>query len=246
MSLLPNVYLDEEEPEEEDEALDSSILSKSTGLNLLMNAEDEEEEDEEFEPHTLKINEGSPEFLESESAINNNPWDLISWMNYIEEVQNDRGGQLTLSEAYSKFLEQFPYSVKICKAYAKFSIDTGDYQQANYIFNTCLMKCRSVSLWELYLQLIQKKTVGSLSSKYHTNFEIEKKKYVGELERALENVGMCCNSGSIWRQYIDFINDWPEIESTDKSQKIDALRKIYRRVVTTPLLLASTCFESTL
>eukprot|EP01041_Mallomonas_annulata_P001032 gene1032-2022_t len=210
LALVQNVNFDEEEDEEEDEPLPA------------------------FQPAPEPvIDYGSSAFIESQRAISNDCWDINAWILFIEEAEAGRSGVVSVTDAYQRFVNQFPRASRYWRLFADHYIQKEEYQSAEELFRKCLTKCRSVGLWQSYLEMIKKKTIDR-TSQYSDNYLKEKEAYKLAFEKALENIGQSLESNIIWRKYIDFIKNWPELTDLDKGRKLNALREVYRRAVCTP------------
>ena len=246
------MLLDEEDPEEINEEIDLKALKSNQNpisiipSLLLHENEEEEEEDEEIssmEIATLmnvnqseveKVKPASSNFLESEQNIQTDPWDISSWSMYIEEAENNRSGNVLLTAAYEKYLSQFPRDSTTWVKYATHYLDKGDMVAAEDVFKRSLKFSNSIITWEAYLKLIKRRSVDKVS-KYSDFFESEKKIMNNSFEKAIDAVGKSIRSSSIWRLYLDFALDWPEVVEADAANKLKTLREIYRNSLCTPM-----------
>ena len=208
--------------------------------SLLPDAEDEVEEEEDeplpfFEPTPdVSVERGSAEFAEAQRIISNDCWAVSAWMVFIEEVEAGRGGSITIVEAYQKLLAQFPRSGRFWRLLANYYIDKEEYAAAEDIFKKSLQKCRSVGLWQSYLTMMRKKTIQNYpvnSEHYQKERDILKSAF----DKAIDNIGMSLESNIIWKEYLNFVKDWPENGDLDKGRKLKALRDIYQRAICTPI-----------
>lgn len=168
----------------------------------------------------------SAEYLESVDAIAADPWDISSWMLYLEEVeQGGAGGVVTVPMAYRRFLTQFPLSAMFWKKLIELYIKGSEYALARDALDTCLNDCRNVDLWRLHLSLI-------VSSGRETTFSgLE-----AEFERAVASVGYCMTSSPIWLDYVQFLRDTPVPDNNvlEAGKKVAALRSLLQRAVCVP------------
>lgn len=206
--------------------------------SLLFREEDDKEEDDaaivdltSMKKDTSSVM--SEEFTEAQAAIINDKWDTYNWLVYIEEADNYRSGSTSIAEAYQKFLQQFPRSGKFWKTLADYYVRTNDLTSAEHIFSKSLLKCRCVSLWQSYITYVKKKQV-QLRNECNLSKDDEKKNIVTSFELALSNIGLFTESDEIYREYIDFIKEWPESKDLENEQKLFSLRSIYHRAITVP------------
>jgi cleavage stimulation factor subunit 3 len=177
----------------------------------------------------------SAECTEALSAIATDPWDISSWIIYLEEVEQGRGGTNDLNDAYNRLLTQFPRSAKFWKKYIEFNIPFNESKKIEELFNQCIEKCRSIELWELYLSFIKNTSIKSSQNAQPEQIDLKRKKIENAYEKAIANIGMAFNSYSIWKEYINFIRSWPEISVGDAGRKLNTLRKIYQFALTIPM-----------
>lgn len=168
----------------------------------------------------------SAEYLESVDAIAADPWDISSWMLYLEEVEQGRaGGVITVPVAYRRFLAQFPLSAMFWKKLIEHYIKVSEFALAREALNTCLDDCRNVDLWRLHLSLIK-------SSGKDTTFGCLE----AEFERAVASVGYCMTSSPIWLDYLQLLRDTPVPDNNvlEAGKKVAALRSLLQRAVCVP------------
>ncbi len=206
--------------------------------NLLFREEDDKEEDDATLVDLLTVtkdtsNITSEEFTEAQSAIISDKWDTYNWLVYIEEAENSRSGSISVSDAYKKFLHQFPRSGKFWKSLADYYIRIDDLISAEQIFHKSLLKCRCISLWQSYITFVKKKQIQSRNEGNLSKDE-EKKNIITSFELALSNIGLFVESDEIYREYIDFIKEWPESKDLENEQKLFTLRSIYHRAISVP------------
>lgn len=151
--------------------LDSTkLFSTKTSDNVLLSLvkkavdfeDDEDEEEDEpipifIPPPEPEIDNGSAEFIEAQLAIKNDPWNVNGWLIFVEEVEMGRGGGMSIADAYQSFLAQFPRSGRYWRLLADYYIQREEYNLAEDVFRKCLLKCRSIGLWQSYLEMIRKK-----------------------------------------------------------------------------------------
>jgi cleavage stimulation factor subunit 3 len=150
-------------------------------------------------------------------------------------VEQGRGGAVTPEEAFTRFLERFPLAFKVWRQYADFYKRKQDYKQAETIYLKCLDNCRSVQLWVDYLNMLRFTSLEKLNKNDEKQYGIARQFFESAIERAIESVGMSSDATSLWRLYIDFVRDYPELGSADPGRKIQALRKIYQHAICIPM-----------
>jgi cleavage stimulation factor subunit 3 len=221
---------------------------------ILGENEEEEEEDEplgpnfnafdnlsnQFESQTQDLSKSSPEYYESLEAIELDCWDISSWIVFLEEVEQGRGGGLSVTQAYSKILVHFPLSSMLWKKVVDYHILDKNYVLADEALSKCLAKCRSVELWQSYILLTKAKTVDSItliSSSTSGLYFSEHAKLVSAFERAVDSVGSSLGAAVLWQDYISFIRNGCVFDNNfiEVGKKLSALRSIFQRAVCVPM-----------
>lgn len=177
----------------------------------------------------------STEFTEAQVAIAEDKWDISSWVVYLEEVENQRGGVVSVPESYDKFLQCFPRAAKFWKRLSDYYRSMGDMTNAESTLKKGAKICWNVDLWLTYLSFLldgYRNTVdrkASMDELHH-----ERTKCDREFGIAVDHIGLSVDSYHLWRTYVEFIRSWPEQSPLDATKKINTLRKIYQRAVCTP------------
>eukprot|EP01039_Chlorochromonas_danica_P004320 gene4320-4741_t len=180
----------------------------------------------------------STEFKEALEAIEIDPWDVSSWMIFIEEVTAGRAGGsvVTVAQAYERMLTQFPRSAKTWKAYADYHFSQNEDSAAEEVLRRGSVQCWNVELWLYYLSFLRAKFSQALHDKVSSEAIATLKSHCEtSFESAVDQVGWAVDSLSLWRAYLDFLSSWPENDSLETSKKVTALRTLYRRLLCTPV-----------
>lgn len=176
----------------------------------------------------------SGEFQEASQLVLVDCWNVNAWLIMVEEVERGRGGNTSTVEVYTQFLDQFPRATKIWRSLIEFYLRRDDVGSAEDAFKSCLNKCRSADLWISYLALIKSRNIDKIS-KHSEHYGNAKKIVEAAFERAVENIGTMSEAGVVWRKYIDFVKEWPDMSPMDAGIKMKMLRGIYQRVVCLPV-----------
>jgi hypothetical protein len=232
-----------EDAEEYDEPLNASAMNTS-GI-LLGAVEDEQDEVDEQLPMDLadsgaqdmiKGHISSAECVDALSAITTDCWDISSWIIYLEEVQQGRGGDTTIEEAYGKILAQFPRSAKFWLNLAQHYLSVGDVRHAEETFSKSVIVCRSIELWRAYLNHLTAIFQETLKYTVQTEqYVTTRAKCETAFEQACDNVGLWLGAYPIWRGYIDFVKCLPETGMIEAGKKLHMLRGVYQRAVSVAL-----------
>jgi cleavage stimulation factor subunit 3 len=159
------------------------------------------------------------------ARLQESPHDPEGWKRLIDSAETS-GNIARIREAFDALLKQYPNTAAAQTAYIKHFLDSPTtYGEAEELLNKFLRTSPSVELWKFYLDYVRRMNTGPSTR------ETVRKAY----DYALNHVGQDRDSGSIWAEYIQFLNV-PETSNTwENQQKMDALRKVYRRAVQIPL-----------
>ncbi len=197
-------------------------------------------DEEEYDEPLLAINENnmehsadmSTEYIESVDAIAADCWDISSWIIFLEEVEHSRGGNgINVAQAYSRILTQFPRSAILWKRMIDRSITDEDWQSVHDAFACCLVQCRSVDLWKLYLGVLSKTATESSADSIEAHKKLE-----AAYDEALDNVGYCLDAASLWQDCINCVRASSAAESfVEVGKKLAKLRRLYQRAAVVPM-----------
>lgn len=216
---------------EEEEEEDQPIL---TGKAALL----QDEEDEEDEPLALRsslalhsLNIISQEFIDAQTQLAANPWDLSAWMAFLDEVENGKGGSMTFPEAYEKFLERFPSASKFWLKLAFYYNSSSDFDRARDSLFRGTRECWDVDIWVEYLEsLVNSFWLTSSSDQISGNLD----SIIFEFDSAIERLGYSIFSLRLWRANIQFLKALVAKYPSDTS-KTQLLRQKLNRAISIPL-----------
>ncbi|KAJ7855761.1 Suf-domain-containing protein [Mycena olivaceomarginata] len=133
----------------------------------------------------------------------------------VEKGLDEASGCGTPSEI--ALLKQYPDTASAQTAYIKHFLESPSLfarNDAEELFKKFLKPSPSVELWKLPLHYVCR---------------------MNAFDFALSHIGQDRDSGSIWAEYIQFLNQVETSNPREAQQKMNALRKVYHRAVQTPL-----------
>ncbi|KAI8772672.1 cleavage stimulation factor subunit 3-like [Biomphalaria glabrata] len=163
--------------------------------------------------------------VKAEKRIQAYPYDTEAWSILIRDAQIRKIEDARV--IYERLVEQFPNAGKYWKIYIEHELKLKNFERVEKLFQRCLIKVLNIELWKLYLNYI-KETKGSLPS--------YREKMAQAYDFALEKIGMDIMSYQIWAEYISFLKSVEAIGSYAENQRITAVRKVYQRGVTNPMI----------
>lgn len=181
----------------------------------------------------------SSEYLEAFQGIQSDPYDTTSWNILLEEVEKGNGGTASVVETFSRFLKQFPRAARVYGRLAEHHVKTNNAAAAEELLCKEVGKLRHVDLWMQYLKIMKRQVSGdrggTATAKDKADQQhLARRAYESAFDRALDNVGYSIESGPIWKDYIDFLRDYPEAQM-DPAKKMAAIRKAYQRALCVPM-----------
>ncbi|VDM52621.1 unnamed protein product [Angiostrongylus costaricensis] len=163
--------------------------------------------------------------LTPERRIELNPFDIDAWNLILRESQARPIDQAR--NFYEKLVTQFPNAGRYWKAYIEHELRGKNFENVENLFNRCLVKVLNIDLWKCYVFYVRE-TKGHLSS--------FREKMAKAYDFALDKVGLDMNSYSIYSDYISFLKTVPAVGQYAENQRISAVRKIYQRGISTPMV----------
>jgi len=163
--------------------------------------------------------------VKAEKRIAAFPYDTEAWSILIRDAQIRKIEDAR--ETYERLVEQFPNAGKYWKIYIEHELKVKNFERVEKLFQRCLIKVLNIDLWRLYLNYI-KDTKGILPS--------YREKMAQAYDFALEKIGMDILSYQIWSEYINFLKSVEAVGSYAENQRITAVRKVYQRGVTNPMM----------
>ncbi|XP_058808980.1 pre-mRNA-processing factor 39 isoform X2 [Phymastichus coffea] len=164
-----------------------------------------------------------PELEKYWKAVNDDPSDFTGWTYLLQYVDQENDAEAA-REAYSKFLERYPYCYGYWRKYADYEKKKGDPERVQTVFDQGLKAISlSVDLWLHY--------INHCKVLYEKNEEKMREQY----ERAIDACGLEFRSDRLWESYIKW-----ETENK-RHAKVMA---IYDRLLNTPTLGYMSHFES--
>lgn len=164
--------------------------------------------------------------LEDQLKVNDR--DIGSWLTLIQHViAKDKTEQVRA--IYEQCLKIFPFLERIWIGYIQYELNRGEFDKVEELFKRCLFQSTGVALWQCYVGYIRRK------NNLITGGEEARRVIFQAYDLAVSKVGQDPLSGSLWEEYIQFIDDWKPGSSWDEQPKFDLKRKVLKRALTIPL-----------
>lgn len=156
------------------------------------------------------------------------PLDYGAWLELISLVETKNKAE-QVHDVFERFLARFPTALPQWIRYINNLLARGDNAHAEELFARSLTLCQLVALWLVYTAYIRR------THDVFTGGEQSRKVVFDAFSVAADNVGLDIDSGELWQQYIEFIDNWRPSTQWEQQQKIDLLRKVYHRCVKLPI-----------
>uniref|UniRef100_A0A183CKR1 mRNA guanylyltransferase n=1 Tax=Globodera pallida TaxID=36090 RepID=A0A183CKR1_GLOPA len=160
--------------------------------------------------------------LSPERRIELNTFDVDAWSLLLRESQARPIDQVR--SFYEKIVTQFNNAGRYWKAYIEHELRAKNFDNVETV--KCLVRVLNIDLWKCYVFYV-KETKGHLAS--------FREQLAQTYDFALEKVGLDFQSYSIYLDYVTFLKSVNAVGQYAENQKITAIRKIYRRGLSTPM-----------
>jgi cleavage stimulation factor subunit 3 len=163
-----------------------------------------------------------------EDDLVENPQDVDKWRALIGELKSKEKLD-DLRAAYEKMVVQFPTSAEVWIDYLDTEQSHDEFYKVEQLFARCLAKVLNVNLWNYYLGYVRRiNNVNNDGEKAITTIS-------QAFEFVLDRIGHDKASGKLWADYINFIKTKEASSPWEQQQRMDLLRKTYRRAICIPL-----------
>ena len=199
------------------------------------------EEPERSNPPSPRLPPGVDERVRGLRArIEVDRYDTAAWESLLMELRQRalapgslEGVQSALRETYDGLLETFPRSALHWRGYCEFEMVRGTPAAVKVLFGKCLLSCRNVELWRVYLRFI----LGGNDVGKPQGVAAVRQAY----EFTLDHVGEDINAGPVWQEYLRFLKGtepallFPGAPGGNaESMRMSAVRRAYKRSVIVP------------
>ncbi|GJJ07957.1 hypothetical protein Clacol_002164 [Clathrus columnatus] len=165
-----------------------------------------------------------PEYEALQKRLEKNRFDPTSW-NRLIDLAEESGDLEKIKQAYESLLSAYPNIADAQIAYLEHFMQPGLYPHAEALFNRFLRPSPSVQLWKFYLTYVRRMNADPST----------RDMVIKAYEFSLLYIGQDKDSSEIWREYLDFLKAGETHNTWEEQQKMDALRRVYQRVVQIPL-----------
>ena len=188
-------------------------------------------------PHTplCGMQASSAERQAYEHAVSQEPRLPGPWMELMAYVRQS-GDLNDICDVYDRFLEHFPQASAQWIEYVNLALSQSNFDQADAIFVRCLRSTLSMDLWKVYLAYVRRvHPLPPFTGEENSPRDQTRRILEASYEYALKHIGWDRDSGPIWQDYIQLVREREARGAWQEGQKMDQLRRIYQRAVSTPM-----------
>ncbi|EGV60354.1 mRNA 3'-end-processing protein rna14 [Yamadazyma tenuis] len=162
-----------------------------------------------------------------EDDLKANPLDYAKWNKLIKQVvAKDKEEQIR--KTFDKYLSIFQYDGKQWCTYITYEMSRQDFLKVQELFSKCITVVDNVELFRLYVSYVRR--VNDVI----TGGEKARGIVIQAFEFAVNRVGIDLRSGDLWTDYLDFLKSWTPSASWEQQQKLDLIRKVYKKMLVIP------------
>lgn len=107
-------------------------------------------------------------------------------------------------------------------------MNRGEFQKVESLFHQCFLITDNVELCRLYVSYVRR--VNDVI----TGGEKARGTVIQAFEFAINKVGIDINSTALWNDYLEFLKSWTPAASWEQQQKVDLIRKVYKKFLIVP------------
>ncbi|XP_077265625.1 pre-mRNA processing factor 39 [Temnothorax americanus] len=164
-----------------------------------------------------------PELEKYWKAVNEDPSDFTGWTYLLQYVDQENDAEAA-REAYTKFLERYPYCYGYWRKFADYEKKKGNSENVQTVFDQGLKAISlSVDLWLHYINHCK------------TVYEKDEEKLREQYERAIQACGLEFRSDRLWESYIKWESE---------AKRLSRVTALYDRLLSTPTLGYTSHFEA--
>lgn len=162
-----------------------------------------------------------------EDDLETNPLDYNKWMKYLDYVVA-KDNQEQVRKAFERYLDIFKFDGVQWNKYIKYELSRGEKEKAEALFQKCFAITENVDLCRLYVDYVRSVT------DMITGGDKARGTIIQAFEFAIEKTGIDVQSDGLWQDYINFIKSWTPGANWEQQQKIDLIRKVYKKALVIP------------
>ncbi|KAK6204334.1 uncharacterized protein RJT21DRAFT_123605 [Scheffersomyces amazonensis] len=162
-----------------------------------------------------------------EEDLEQDPLDYGKWNRLIKSVvAKDKEEQVR--SVYDKYLSIFKFDGNQWCNYINYELSRDELEKVETLFQRCFSITDSVELCRLYVAYVRRVKDVRIGG------EKARGTIIQAFEFAIDKVGLDLSSGKLWNDYIEFLKDWTPSATWEQQQKVDLIRKVYKKYLVIP------------
>ncbi|RCK55300.1 mRNA 3'-end-processing protein RNA14 [Candida viswanathii] len=162
-----------------------------------------------------------------EEDLETNPLDYSKWQRLIDQLII-KDNQEQVRNTFDKYLKIFRFDGASWCKYIKYELNRGEKEKVETLFQECLDLTDNVELYRVYVDYVRSVT------DFVTGGEKARATVIQAFEFAINKVGMDILSDTLWQDYIGFLKSWSPTANWEQQQKVDLIRKAYKKFLIIP------------
>lgn len=162
-----------------------------------------------------------------EDDLDLNPLDYTKWNRLIQQVLN-KDKEEQVRNVFTKYLSIFKTDGKQWCNYINYELNRGEFKKVESLFQQCFPIFDNVDICRLYVAYVRR--VNDVI----TGGEKARGVVIQAFDFAVGKVGIDIESGDLWNDYLEFLKSWTPVASWEQQQKVDIIRKVYKKFLVNP------------
>ncbi|KAI5953983.1 RNA14 [Candida margitis] len=162
-----------------------------------------------------------------EDDLEINPLDHSKWIKLLDQIVA-KDNQEQVRKLFEKYLGIFKFDAVQWNKYIKYELSRGEKEKAEALFQKCFAITEGVDLCRSYVDYVR--TVTDMI----TGGDKARGTIIQAFEFAIDKVGIDVQSDGLWQDYISFLKSWTPGANWEQQQKIDLIRKVYKKALVIP------------
>ncbi|CCF55473.1 hypothetical protein KAFR_0A00350 [Kazachstania africana CBS 2517] len=163
--------------------------------------------------------------------INESPTDILLYFQLIQLYEINESYD-KIKSIYDNLNDIFPYYTPIWSLQLLNDLQRDEFDSVEVTLSKCLSgnsNNNDLALWMIYLDYVRRK--NNIITGGHEARSVVIKAFELVLEKCAVYEP---NSGQFWNDYLNFLENWKPFNKWEEQQKIDMIRKLYKRMLSVP------------
>lgn len=163
--------------------------------------------------------------------IETNPIDILAYLELIEYYESKDAFE-DARKVYTELHTKFPFYSPLWTLQLKGELQRDEFETVERLLAQCLsgeMANNDISLWSTYLDYVRRR------NNLITGGQEARAVVVKAFELVMEKCAIFePRSSHFWNDYLGFLEQWKPVNKWEEQQRLDMLRKLYKRMLCVP------------